>query len=64
MLPERAAVLMWNPFFHFLHIVRAPLLGDFPEASSWFAVGAITLAGWAVTLFVYAKYRWRIAYWV
>ena len=27
-LPERIALLDWNPFFHFLEVVRAPLLGS------------------------------------
>jgi ABC-2 type transport system permease protein/lipopolysaccharide transport system permease protein len=64
MLPDRAAVLMWNPFYHYLHIVRGPLLGDYPSLYTWVIVLAMTVIGWAATLFVYSKYRWRIPYWV
>ncbi|NEX17224.1 MAG: ABC transporter permease [Halochromatium sp.] len=64
MLPERAIVLNWNPFYHFLELVRAPLLGQFPSFSNWVAVLLMTATGWLLTIFIYAKYRWRIAYWV
>ena len=33
-LPERIALLTWNPFFHFLEVVRAPLLDQLPAPSS------------------------------
>lgn len=64
MLPERAIVLTWNPFYHYLEIVRAPLLGQFPTLLTWLAVLLMTAAGWLLTIIFYAKYRWRIAYWV
>lgn len=63
MLPGRALVLELNPFYHFVEVVRAPLLGQIPSAENWTAVLSITLVGWAITLFFYSAYRWRIAYW-
>ena len=59
-----AVVLDFNPFFHFVEIVRAPLLGQAPELASWLAAAGITLGGWAVTFAMFRKYRRRIAYWV
>ena len=64
LLPDRAFILHLNPFFHLLELVRAPLLGQAPGLVSWLAVAGITLGGWLVTLFMYRRYRWRIAYWV
>ncbi|TVQ85322.1 MAG: ABC transporter permease [Chromatiaceae bacterium] len=64
MLPERAVVLVWNPFYHFLEVARAPLLGDVPTPLNWLAVMLMTASGWLVTLVIFARYRWRIAYWV
>ena len=64
MLPGRSFVLEFNPFFHFLDIVRGPLLGHYPTLFTWAAVMFMTCAGWLLTIVVYAKYRWRIAYWV
>lgn len=53
-----------NPLYHFLEIVRAPLLGQHPELLTWYAVIGITVAGYAVTLLVFSRFRARIAYWV
>ena len=59
-----AVVLDFNPFFHFVELVRAPLLGQAPELASWLAVTGITLGGWVVTFALFRNYRRRIAYWV
>ena len=64
LLSERAWLLQFNPFHHLLEVVRAPLLGEVPAAGSWIAVGAITVAGWAGALVLYARCRGRIAYWL
>ena len=63
LLPDRAFVLELNPFFHLVELVRAPSLGQAPGLVSWFAAVGITLGGWLVTLLMYRRYRWRIAYW-
>ena len=64
LLPDRTLVLDANPFFHLVEIVRGPLLGHVPPLVSWVAALGIALGGWAVTLAMYGRYRWRIAYWV
>lgn len=64
MLPDRALFLELNPFYHMVEILRAPMLGDVPAWGNWFAVLLMTVCGWAITLFFYSAYRWRIAYWV
>jgi ABC-type polysaccharide/polyol phosphate export permease len=53
-----------NPFYHFIEIMRAPLLGAPPNPWSWPAVAAITLLGCLLTLATLSRYRARIAYWV
>ena len=53
-----------NPLYHFLEIVRAPLLLSLPESRSWFAVLTITMIGFAVTLFFFSRFRARVAYWM
>lgn len=53
-----------NPLFHVLEVVRAPLLGTTPPAASWAAVCGLSVAGFLVTLLLFSRYRWRIAYWV
>lgn len=64
MLPGRALWLDLNPFYHLVEIMRAPLLGQPPALGNWLTVIAITVVGWAVALFFYSAYRWRVAYWV
>jgi ABC-2 type transport system permease protein len=61
---DRAALVEINPFFHFMEIIRRPLLGQPQLWHSWIVVLAITVVGWAVTLVVLRRYRSRIAYWV
>ena len=64
LMPKRAFVLDYNPFFHMVEVVRAPLLGKAPGLVSWLAVLGITLVGWIVAFEFFRRYRWRIAYWI
>ena len=64
LLPGRALALDVNPFFHFVEVVRAPLLGQAPALLSWYAVLGATAGGWLVTLVLYRRYHGRIAYWI
>jgi len=64
LLSGRTVILDLNPFFHFLELVRAPLLGQVPDLASWLVTLGITVGGWLVTLVMYRRYRQRIAYWV
>lgn len=63
LMPERAWLLAGNPFFHFIEIVRDPLLGNPSSALNWASCIGITLAlGLAATGF-FARYRGRVVYW-
>ena len=64
LLPGRAVLLDFNPFFHYVELVRAPLLGQAPQLVSWLAVLGMTLGGWLVALDMFRNYRRRVAYWV
>ena len=59
-----AHILVFNPFYHFVEIVRMPLLGGAAPTVSWLVAIAITVVGWLVTLAFFSRYRWRIAYWL
>ncbi|WP_093081398.1 ABC transporter permease [Pseudonocardia oroxyli] len=61
---ERAQLVEINPLYHFLEIVRAPLLGQEIVWRSWIVVGVITVVGWGVGLLCMRNYRARVAYWV
>jgi ABC-type polysaccharide/polyol phosphate export permease len=61
---RRYAFVALNPFYHFVELVRAPLLGHAPALETWLATGAIGVLGWAVTFVFFSRYRHRIPYWV
>lgn len=64
MLPGRSFLLDANPFYHFVEILRGPMLGQMPTLENWLAVLLVTALGWFVALAAYTAYRWRLAYWV
>ena len=63
-IAERARLAEFNPFLHFVEIIRRPLLGQPQLLRYWIVVLVITVVGWALTLFVLRRYRSRVSYWV
>jgi ABC-type polysaccharide/polyol phosphate export permease len=54
----------YNPLFHLIDVTRAPLLGTAPSATSWIFVVGLAVAGWLLTIYVFARFRRRIAFWL
>ncbi|WP_245753825.1 ABC transporter permease [Geodermatophilus ruber] len=63
-IAERARLAEFNPFLHFVEIIRRPLLGEDQHLRHWIVVLVITVVGWSLTLFVMRRYRSRVSYWV
>jgi ABC-type polysaccharide/polyol phosphate export permease len=63
-IAERARLAEFNPFLHFVEIVRRPLLGEDQLPRQWVIVLVITVIGWSLTLLVLRRYRSRVTYWV
>lgn len=61
---SRNALVGWNPFAYLLGLFRDPLLGDFPSALTWTGVAAVTAANVFLALWVFARTRSRLPYWV
>lgn len=61
---ERARLVEINPAFHFLEILRRPLIGEPTVLRYWAVVGVITVVGWTVAMLFMRNYRARVAYWV
>jgi ABC-2 type transport system permease protein len=61
---QRARIVEFNPIFHFVEILRRPMLGMDQHLHNWVVVAAITVVGWTLTLLVMRRYRGRVAYWV
>ena len=66
--PEMLGKYHWlvdlNPLTHFIDVARSPLLGQAPDATSWLAVIAVTVIGWAGAMLAFVRLRARIAYWI
>jgi len=56
--------LQFNPFYHFIEIIRSPLLGMDVNIISWVVSISFAVIGWLFTLLLYGKYKRRIAYWL
>lgn len=69
-LPEilKARGVTWlvdvNPAYHFIEIIRAPLLGNAITATSWYWVLGTTLFGFSLALLFLGYFRSRVAYWL
>jgi lipopolysaccharide transport system permease protein len=57
-------LLVFNPFFHLIEIVRAPLLSERIDAFHWTISIAIGLIGIIVALIFFGRYKWRVPYWM
>ncbi|WP_442978150.1 galactan export ABC transporter permease subunit Wzm/RfbD [Rhodococcoides yunnanense] len=61
---NRAKLVEINPLFHYLDIIRAPLIGEDQQAYHWYIVLGFTVVGWALAILALKKYRARVPYWV
>jgi len=61
---QRARWVEFNPFLHFVEIVRRPMLGQSFEPRHWLISGLITVIGCLLALVCLRNYRARVAYWV
>ncbi|UYO56371.1 ABC transporter permease [Rhodopseudomonas palustris] len=64
LLKSKAYITQFNPFFHLIEMVRAPLLGEYPPLASYLAVLLITAINFAAAGALFVRFRSRIAYWV
>ena len=67
-LPDRfgkhQAVLDANPFYHLLHAVRGPLLGEAVKPHNYVVLVAMAAIGWLATFLIFARTRRRIVHYL
>jgi ABC-2 type transport system permease protein/lipopolysaccharide transport system permease protein len=63
-LRGHAYLVDFNPFYHLLEIVRAPLLGNWPTQTNYVGALLVTLINVAIAGALFSRFRSRIAYWV
>jgi ABC-2 type transport system permease protein/lipopolysaccharide transport system permease protein len=63
-VPKRGVFVNINPFYHYLEVVRQPLLGRLPTDLNWLAVSVITVVLGLFAFVFFSRYRAQVAYWV
>lgn len=63
-LGNRVYVVDINPFFAFIELVRAPLLGTVPTLKNIGMVALVSLIGIVISSILFTRYRARIVYWL
>ena len=64
LLDSNSWILKFNPLVYFLDVVRSPLLGITPSNISWSVCIAMAIVGCAMSFYLFASVRSRIAFWV
>lgn len=54
----------WNPLHHLLEIVRSPLISGEVVLRSWMVAVGLAAAGFVFALWLFSRYRARVAYWL
>ena len=57
-------IVQLNPLYHVIEVVRAPMIENTPTITNWLVAGGMAIFGCTVTLFLYARTRARIPYWI
>ena len=58
------AFLVYNPFYHFVELIRAPLLGNPIAPLSWIVVITISLGGFGLAYFFYQRFARNLPLWL
>ncbi|OGT53795.1 MAG: hypothetical protein A3E84_02195 [Gammaproteobacteria bacterium RIFCSPHIGHO2_12_FULL_42_13] len=62
--PRYSFITEWNPFSHFLSIVREPMLGRLPTAIDYFITIGIAAFFFILMLWLLNRVRHQIIYWI
>ena len=63
-LGRNAWIANYNPFYHFISILRLPLLGQYPTLDNWIWTLASTILLFTLAAILLGKFSNRIAYWI
>jgi len=64
-LPMHIQQLMqFNPFYHFVELIRCPLLGIYPNELNYIMTGLFTGLAILMNQLLFVRYRSRIVYWL
>ncbi|MEC4596521.1 ABC transporter permease [Burkholderia vietnamiensis] len=57
-------IVEWNPLAYLLNVVRQPLIGQAPDATTWAVTIGMVVVGWPLALMLTGRFLKRIPYWV
>ena len=63
-LPESRNVIWLNPLSYYIEVIRKPMLGEIPDAKSYFIVAGILVIGSFLTYIFYRLRGHRLSFWV
>ena len=63
-ISDRAKLAQLNPLYHYMEVVRAPLIGADLPVYHWWVVLGCTVAGLTIALLAMRQWRFRVSYWV
>lgn len=63
-ISERAKLAQLNPLYHYMEVVRAPLIGAELPVYHWWVVLACTVLGLFLAMLAMRQWRFRVSYWV
>lgn len=63
-IAQRALLAEINPLFHYMEIIRAPMIGQPLAAYHWWIVLACTAVGLILAMLAMKQWRFRVSYWV
>ncbi|GBR72004.1 ABC transporter permease [Gluconobacter kanchanaburiensis] len=63
-LGAKASLLLYNPFYPLLEIVRAPLLGHVPSFQLWAIALGVSAVFWAIAVRSFIRTRARLVFWL
>ncbi|MFU9138959.1 ABC transporter permease [Erwinia tasmaniensis] len=57
-------LLDMNPFYHLIDVVRSPLLGQVPSATTYWVTIIMAVVGIVFSTLMTSKFKYRVPYWV
>lgn len=64
LLKDRAWIAEFNPLYHMIEVIRAPMTGRHVELTSWLWAVGLLVAGFALAQYLMQRARNRIPYWL
>ena len=60
---HRLVFVEFNPLYHVVDVVRAPLIGKIPAIQSYEVSLLVAVIGWFITYLAFRRFRRRLPYW-